>query len=86
MPPSILPARWVPHVTIAYSTADQPVALVVAATGPRVAAARSRFGEVSLVAQRGSGTGVELADPRPRPDRPRPIGPVPIGAAVIGPS
>jgi 2'-5' RNA ligase superfamily len=46
--------RWLPHVTAAYSTADQPAAPVIAATGHRISVCRSTLGRVSLVEQRGT--------------------------------
>lgn len=41
--------QWIPHATIAYSTADQPTAPVVAAAGRRIPVCRSILATVSLV-------------------------------------
>jgi 2'-5' RNA ligase len=46
--------RWVPHITVSYSTADQPVAPIKAALGYQLRRCRFRVSAVSLVVQRGS--------------------------------
>jgi len=48
------PARWTPHVTIAYSTGRQPMAPIVAALGRKVAGSRIAVSGVSLVIQWGA--------------------------------
>jgi 2'-5' RNA ligase len=44
---------WIPHVTIAYSTADQPASPIVAAAGQSIAPRRGVVNEVALVEQWG---------------------------------
>jgi hypothetical protein len=46
-------APWVPHVTVAYSTADQPDNPVVAALGRELPAGQITVDSVSLIAQHG---------------------------------
>lgn len=45
--------RWHPHVTVAYSTADQPTAPIVASLGDGVPQRRFTIDSVSLVVQSG---------------------------------
>lgn len=52
-PAEHLTRPWIPHVTLAYSIADQPAAPAVAAAGPRVMPARDPLSTVSLIAQWG---------------------------------
>ncbi len=46
-------ARWVPHVTICYSTTHQPAAPIIAALGERLPVCEVRISTVSLVIQHG---------------------------------
>jgi 2'-5' RNA ligase len=47
------PGPWLPHVTVAYSTADQPDEPVIAALGRELPAGQITIDSVSLVAQHG---------------------------------
>jgi 2'-5' RNA ligase superfamily len=47
------PPRWIPHVTICYSTAEQAMAPIIAALGPDQRECRIRISTVSLVIQHG---------------------------------
>jgi 2'-5' RNA ligase len=47
------PGPWLPHVTVAYSTADQPDEPVIAALGRELPAGQITVDSVSLVAQHG---------------------------------
>jgi 2'-5' RNA ligase len=50
------PARqlpWVPHVTLAYSTKEQPAGPIIAALGRKLPACTARIDSISLVAQDG---------------------------------
>jgi 2'-5' RNA ligase len=48
------PARWTPHLTIAYSTGTQPIAPIAAALGHEVPGSDTSVGAVSLVIQWGA--------------------------------
>ena len=45
---------WTPHVTVAYSTAVQPVGPIVAALGCELPECKITVGSVSLIAQHGA--------------------------------
>ena len=45
---------WVPHVTLCYSTSQQPAAPIIAALGKPLPAREVTIGELSLVVQHGS--------------------------------
>lgn len=47
------PARWIPHVTVCYSTAEQASAPIIAALGPQTRECQIQVSTVSLVIQRG---------------------------------
>jgi hypothetical protein len=47
------PPRWIPHITICYSTAEQAMAPIVAALGPQPRQCQIRISTVSLVIQHG---------------------------------
>ncbi|MEU8107094.1 2'-5' RNA ligase family protein [Nonomuraea muscovyensis] len=47
------PATWTPHITIAYSTANQPAAPLIEALGPSLPARELTLDSVSLVVQHG---------------------------------
>jgi 2'-5' RNA ligase len=44
---------WLPHVTVAYSTAEQPAGPIIAALGSELPTCRITVDTVSLIAQRG---------------------------------
>ena len=46
--------EWLPHLTLCYSTADQPAAPVIAELGKTIPACEATIDEVSLVVQDGS--------------------------------
>ncbi len=46
--------EWLPHLTLCYSTADQPAAPVIAELGKSIPACEATIDEVSLVVQDGS--------------------------------
>ena len=46
---------WVPHVTIAYSTARQPVDPIITALGPSLPERKIQINAISVVDQRGPG-------------------------------
>jgi 2'-5' RNA ligase len=54
-PPVAGPAAepWLPHITVAYSTEDQPADPIIAALGRELPAAQITIDSVSLVAQHG---------------------------------
>jgi 2'-5' RNA ligase len=45
--------RWIPHITVCYSTADQAMAPIIAALGPQQRKCRIQITTVSLVIQHG---------------------------------
>jgi len=47
------PPRWIPHITICYSTAAQAMAPIVAALGPQQGRCQIQISTVSLVIQNG---------------------------------
>ena len=46
-------ARWIPHITICYSTAEQAMAPIIAALGPQPRECQVQISTVSLVIQHG---------------------------------
>jgi hypothetical protein len=47
------PPRWIPHITICYSTAEQAMAPIVAALGPQPRQCQIQISTVSLIIQHG---------------------------------
>jgi 2'-5' RNA ligase superfamily len=45
--------RWIPHITVCYSTAEQPMAPIIAALGPQARECQIQISTVSLVIQHG---------------------------------
>ncbi|HEV2966966.1 MAG TPA: hypothetical protein VG009_02595 [Candidatus Dormibacteraeota bacterium] len=45
--------RWIPHITVCYSTAEQAMAPIIAALGPRARECQIQISTVSLVIQHG---------------------------------
>ena len=45
--------RWIPHVTVAYSTAVQPAGPIIAALGRELPESKVTVSNVSLIAQHG---------------------------------
>jgi 2'-5' RNA ligase len=46
--------EWMPHLTLCYSTAEQPAAPVIAELGKTIPACEATIGEMSLVVQEGA--------------------------------
>jgi 2'-5' RNA ligase len=46
--------EWMPHLTLCYSTAEQPAAPVIAELGKTIPACEATIGEISLVVQEGA--------------------------------
>lgn len=51
--PDNAPLRWLPHITVCYSTADQPMAPIIAALGTQQRECQIQVTMVSLVIQNG---------------------------------
>lgn len=51
--PDGTPARWIPHITICYSTAEQALAPIIAALGPQQRQCQIQISTISLVIQHG---------------------------------
>ena len=47
------PPRWIPHITVCYSTAEQAMAPIIAALGPQPRECQIQISTVSLVIQHG---------------------------------
>ena len=51
--PDGTPPRWIPHVTICYSTAERAMAPIIAALGPQQRQCQIQISAVSLITQHG---------------------------------
>ena len=51
--PDGVPPRWIPHVTVCYSTADQATTPIIAALGPQQRECQVQIATASLVIQHG---------------------------------